>query len=177
MVCKHCMGANSEGRYFFSSLESLATCYTVLEKHYLKCPHVPEDIKELLRKTRSTHLNQRKKFQTGHQHAFFTRLWNRLRGSKVQWQNTFVNKDSRKTKGEKAESTDISNYIEVLDRIRNEKAPKDLKDALDRYYSCLEYGGRVYMTPAMPKNFSTQWLLAKITPKNYSTSDAMQYAV
>ena len=44
------------------------------------------------------------------------------------------------------------------------KENQDLMDVILQYYNCLEYGGRIYNTNAMPPHFSSEWLLAKVAP-------------
>ena len=70
--------------------------------------------------------------------------------------------------GKPPASIEFTDHIRVLDYIRsgNFKPNRELEEALDKYYSCLDYGGRVYNTPSMPENFSSVWLLAKVLPKH-----------
>lgn len=60
----------------------------------------------------------------------------------------------------------FSDHIAVLDHLRSSKVSAEVEEALDRYYSALDYAGRVYNTSAMPEHFTVEWLLAKMTPKN-----------
>ena len=83
VVCRHCMGDGGEGRYFFTTIESLTTLSTVFEKHIMKCAFVPADVKKNVVAARSTHAEQRKAFPNGAQQAYFNRLWDRLRTLKI----------------------------------------------------------------------------------------------
>ena len=58
-------------------------------------------------------------------------------------------------------------HVSVLDYVRINKINSEVEEAVDQYYSCLEYAGRVYNTSSMPKHFSAQWLLAKVEPKRH----------
>jgi hypothetical protein len=78
LVCRHCLAKHGEGKYFFSSIDSLSTCYPVLEKHYNKCPDCPEAITEKISEARTRHTKQRKTKRCGSQQYFFTKLWNRM---------------------------------------------------------------------------------------------------
>ena len=78
LVCRHCLGKYGEGKYFFSSMESLSTCYPVLEKHYHKCPDTPLAIKNEIANARALHIQQRRLKQSGTQQAVFVKLWNRM---------------------------------------------------------------------------------------------------
>lgn len=170
------MGANHEGRYFFSTVESLTACYTVLEKHSLKCKATPDDVKQRLVVARSKHQEQRKALKSGLQQKFFSNLWRRMRGSRLggadppspqippdTTESPTASKQPGKFVGE-----DFTDHLTVLDRIRSEATiDRDIEVAMGRYYACLEYAGRVQYTPSMPPHFSPEWLLAKVAPKNY----------
>lgn len=64
-------------------------------------------------------------------------------------------------------SASFTDHIAVLDHVRNNKFGAEVDEALDRYYSCLDYAGRVYNTSSMPEHFSSEWLLAKVNPKHH----------
>jgi len=34
-------------------------------------------------------------------------------------------------------------------------------NALEKYYSCLKFGGAIFNTPSMPPHYSSEWVLAK----------------
>jgi MRG len=172
LVCRHCMGHKHEGRYFFSSSESLTSSYTVLEKHYLKCPKTPADVKLRLIETRSRHADQRKTLANGSQQAFFTRLWERFRKVKRAASKGGGILTMERQDVDPSEQSDdelvFTDHIALLDHCRlNSKlnSNKEVVEALDRYYSCLDYAGRVYETESMPKHFSANWLLSKVLPR------------
>lgn len=175
VVCRHCMGYNFEGRYFFSTTESLTASYTVLEKHFFKCLKTPVDVKRRLVETRSRHAEQRKTLPSGSQQAFFTHLWSRLHKTKPPAQVARRGMSSSERNSNNAdpsensnEHTDFSDHIILLNHVRRDgklRNNKELQEAMDRYYSCLEYAGRVYATESMPKHFSSNWLLSKVLPK------------
>lgn len=175
------MGVKYEGRYFFSSVESLTASYTCLEKHYLKCSQTPEDVKTTVVKTRATHASQRKGLKVGSQQAYFNDLWARYKVTKVAAKldasHAFAGVVPSQIKmqpihniperEEKVPMKEFSNHVRLIASLGKGEADDDLQEALDRYYACLEYGGRVYMTKEMPKHFSSAWLVAKIVPKEY----------
>lgn len=82
-VCRHCMGKNGEGRYFFQTIDSLSTLGTAFEKHFAKCPSVPAEIKEMITESKTRHMEQRRHLKNGSQQAFFVSLWERLRSMKI----------------------------------------------------------------------------------------------
>jgi hypothetical protein len=187
MACRHCLGAAGEGRYFFTTLESLTTASTVLEKHVLKCPAVPPEIKSEVAAAKVTHPGQRKALVAGSQQGYFNRLWDRLRSSNIAGEAPNVPM-SQPDKEEKEESNpsgggddtesdglEFRDHVLLLDFVRNTsvwKNNKNIQAALSKYYSCLDYGGRIYQTPSMPKHFSSEWLLAKVVPKRYEYAKA-----
>jgi hypothetical protein len=176
MACRHCIGKSGEGRYFFSSLESMSTASTVLEKHMLRCPMVSNEIKASITEAKMRHTVQRKDVPVGEQQAFFNRLWNRLRSSIIGLGAANILSSSRKEEELPTEddtdsvALEFRDHLELLDFVRNTSPWKNIKSvqtALNTYYSCLDYGGRIYQTPSMPPHFSSEWLLAKVVPKRY----------
>jgi hypothetical protein len=201
LACRHCFSKSSEGKYLFSSVESLSACYPVLEKHLYKCTFTPTETKQLIQKARSLHSEQRKEKPNGSQQAFFTQLWSRMNKGK---QTTEVWKKSRtaistaesnksgsdvesnddvdmEIKGTLLDDVDLTDHLKVLEFLRKNlnKMPKqvreDIQDALDTYYSCLDYAGRVYGTSSMPQHFSSRWLLKKMTGHRERSESSNHY--
>ena len=187
VVCRHCMGEGGEGRYFFTTIESLTTLSTVFEKHIMKCAFVPADIKKSVVTARSKHAEQRKAFPNGAQQAYFNRLWDRLRSMKIAGTTSSSAVPLPKASGSAAameESPELSvpnsdekmtfeHSLDVLDFIRTStpwKGTKDIEEALNQYYNCLDYGGRIYQTKSMPEHFSSAWLLNKVVPRRTRTA-------
>lgn len=176
MTCRHCLGANGEGRYFFSSIESLSTASNILEKHLMRCPKVPDEVKSSIAEAKLRHSLQRKGIPTGEQQAFFNRLWDRLQMGIIGGDAANI-PFSRMRKDEESPEDDsdsvmleFRDHLEVLDFVRKTAPWKNIRSiqtALNKYYSCLDYGGRIYQTPSMPNHFSSEWLLAKVVPKRY----------
>jgi hypothetical protein len=176
-VCRHCMSSQGEGRYFFTTIESLTTASTVFEKHVLKCPFVPVQIKSDVIMSKIGHTEQRKHLPTGAQQAFFNRLWDRLRSAKIEGVVSGVyaadsyagQVEPVSTTGDAAISNDaleFTDHVSVLDHVRATYAnDKDIQDALNQYYNCLEYGGRIFYTSLMPERFSAEWLLGKVAKR------------
>ena len=185
LVCRHCFGMSGEGKYFFSSIESLTTATTVIEKHVAKCPKIDDEIKSNMIKYRARHQEQRKLMPQGAQGAFFARLWDRLRLSKASAgaeADVYVSMSSgsgKKNGSDDGESGDGStptddslefkDHIVLLQYLKATAPWKDnlkLIEAMDKYYNCMGYGGRIYNTNAMPVHFNAEWLLSKVVPRS-----------
>ena len=80
ICCRYCKApAGKCGRFFPSSLKTLSdtqkTLYT-LHRHFIKCKHVPDDVKLMLHKLRENHMEERKTLKGhGSQRAFFRLIW------------------------------------------------------------------------------------------------------
>ena len=183
LCCRHCLGAHGEGRYFFSTIESITTASTVLEKHLLKCPSLPPGIRDKVVATKITHPGQRKLMETGGQQAYFNRLWDRLRSANIGGKGTnqtlvLPQKEPelpKATEDDEGETIEFRSHLAMLDYVRTTppwKNNKKIQGALSKYYSCLDYGGRIFQTPSMPAHFSPEWLLAKVVPKRYEYAKA-----
>lgn len=176
LACRHCKETGN-GRFFYSSVDSLMSSPATFEKHILKCAHVPLEIKEKVTAARKSHAEQRKQLVTGSAHAFFLRLWDRLRNSQIadgqaglyMKEASGSSTDKKSIDGDDDElGPEFRDHVALLDHIRNNdpwKSDSKLLEALNQYYNCLDYGGRIYNTDAMPKQFSAEWLLAKVVPK------------
>jgi hypothetical protein len=175
LVCRHCQGTAVEGRYFFTTIESLTTASTVFEKHVLKCSYMPAEIRSQVVETRLNHPVQRKELPVGSQQAFFNRLWDRLRSSKIEGVasgNYVLEHEKSPAEETKIEITPtekvaFKEHFPLIDFLRTTepwKQYKEVRTALNQYYNCLEFGGRVFYTQSQPKYFSSEWLLAKVAP-------------
>jgi hypothetical protein len=198
--CRHCMGFGFAGKFFFSSMESLTTACTVVEKHLQKCPKADEEIKSKMAEYRNRHGEQRKDMPQGTQGAFFARLWDRLRscraaaGSKpdlyvsllAEPPTTEASSSRPGSPGPSSTGPDESgdgslnsdtpsefkNHILLMDYLQNTSPwdeQRELMDAIELYYNCLDYGGRIYNTSAMPLHFNSEWLLSKVVPPGRAT--------
>lgn len=178
LACKHCKGARFEGRYFFSSVESLTSSYTVMEKHYLKCSSVPQKVKDDLETARANHAMQRRDIPVGSQQAFYRSLWDRLTGSGTPYNEmagVLMSPDTKNVDAEDSNDVDdadsFDDHIKLIEHIKETVVDEKISEALKQYYSCLEYGGRVYMREdVMPEHFSANWLVSKMVPKDYSVN-------
>jgi len=191
-VCRHCQGSAGEGRYFFTTIESLTTASTVFEKHVLKCPAVPPSIKSGVLAMKSRHIDQRKTLPSGAQQQFFNRLWDRLRSSKIEGvasglyileayskkgsDGGTAGGDSNDGDGGTSDQPEFRDHVELLDFVRNTspwKSQNFVLEGLNQYYNCIEYGGRIYGTASAPEHFTSEWLLAKVAPRTRD-SDLMK---
>jgi hypothetical protein len=183
LVCRHCLGQSGEGKYFFGNIESLTTASTVVEKHVAKCPKIDQEIKDKVARCKTRHPEQRKDMVPGAQGAFFARLWHRFRmsraltGAEADPCVTLSTSSGDQQGDDSANDTsttvsenglEFKSHIKLMTYLKTTSPWKDkgeLQDAIDQYYNCLEYGGRIYNTNAMPLHFSSEWLLAKIAPR------------
>jgi len=188
IVCRHCLGRNGEGKYFFGSIESMTSASTVIEKHLLRCPDFDEKKKqELIVETRKTHSEQRKSVPSGAQGAFFAQLFDRLssmrplNGSEYDpYTSSAIMSVSSNFHGSDASLGDSSSiggsdsndgfktHIDVLKFIQSTEpwnSMGHLGEMVEKYYNCLEYGGKIVNTSSSPLNFSSEWLLAKVSPE------------
>jgi len=135
---------------------------------------VPEEMKQKITSTRSQHAQQRTGLKFGSQHSFFNRMWEWLHSSKSAFPDVSISGEANQQYGTPlsvlADNTSneeaFSDHLAVLDHLRSNKVSAEVEEALDRYYSALDYAGRVYNTSAMPEHFTSEWLLAKMVPKH-----------
>jgi hypothetical protein len=184
LVCRHCLGASGDGgKYFFSSLDSLNTAATTLEKHIAKCSKIGSEIKTRLIECRSRHQEQRTSMPPGMQGAFFARLWDRLRSSKASFSSNsdgYVSLTTNITHATVGSSSsdagattpdgppEFKNHVWLMHYLRKTSPwcdNRELQEAVDQYYNCLDYGGRIFNTSAMPLHFNSEWLLSKVAPR------------
>lgn len=177
IVCRHCLGQDS-GKYFYGSVESLAACVTVVEKHILKCTEVDEEVKKAIGEAKLYHPKQRKDLPTGAQAAFFARLFDRMQSlarsgcgfeihSGVAISDDFSSKSvGTRNLGAKMESPRVfDNHVDVMEHIQSYepwKSDTPLAEMISKYYNCLEYGGKICNTEKSPVVFSSEWLYSKL---------------
>jgi hypothetical protein len=138
----------------------------------LKCPAVPAEVKNDIITSKMDHAAERKVLPLGSQQSFFNNLWDRLRSSRIEGKVTgiyipdsFPDDDPDIERGSHcAHMTDHLAVLEFLSTSNHHKNDKALAEALNLYYNCLEYGGRIFNTPAMPEHFSAEWLIRKAAP-------------
>jgi hypothetical protein len=162
-------------------MESMTTAATVIEKHLLRCPDIEQSVKDRMTKVRSKHAEQRKALPTGAQTSFFGRLFQRLQsmGPSQDGSSSFFfpmapsmgNRNERDPALSSDDATDsgdgFKNHVEVLEFIQSSepwKSNEVLVEAVENYYNCLQYGGRIANTKKAPTNFSSEWLYSKIAP-------------
>jgi hypothetical protein len=175
IVCRHCLAANGEGKYFFSSVDSLSTAGGVSWSHLVRCSKLPKDIKTTLLAQRSAHPDERKKLKHGAMSVFFGRLWKRLHSSNTVGFSGFtvmeaMDREITSPAGVEDGVVEFSSHMQVLQFLQSEASVSlktDLKASLDTYYRCLKQGGMIYATnvmPRAPRKFSSEYLLAKMAP-------------
>ncbi|KAL7534826.1 hypothetical protein ACHAXR_006100 [Thalassiosira sp. AJA248-18] len=81
LACRHCFGVYGSGRFFPSSVKTMADASKTLDviyRHVMKCKKCPSDIRGGLRNLRDFHDSERSKMPFGNQRAFFVKIWGRL---------------------------------------------------------------------------------------------------
>ncbi|KAL9191593.1 hypothetical protein ACHAXT_001299 [Thalassiosira profunda] len=81
LACRHCFGVYGSGRFFPSSVKTMADASKTLDvifRHVTKCTSCPNDIKGGLKNLREFHDAERSKMPFGNQRAFFVKIWGRL---------------------------------------------------------------------------------------------------
>jgi hypothetical protein len=185
IVCRHCHGRNGEGKYFFGSIESMTTAATVIEKHLFRCADLNQTVKDGIVAARSKHPDQRKNLPSGAQGAFFARLFGRLqsmgplddvKSGFLITSTSFVDKfryqgsemAGSQTAGDTSDLDDgFSSHIDVMTFIQSTEPWKSidpLVEAVEKYYNCLEYGGKIVNTKKSPPFFGSEWLYSKVAP-------------
>ena len=84
LACQHCFGVYGSGRFFPSSIKTMADASKTLDviyRHVAKCKNCPADIKMGLKNLREFHDTERSKMPFGNQRAFFVKIWSRLHES------------------------------------------------------------------------------------------------
>lgn len=182
LVCRHCLGHNGDGKYFFSSVASLGTASTTIDKHIAKCPKVSDTIKQKMFEAKGYHAEQQRNAPLGSQSAFFSRLWERLRVSRatpgaqsdmyLSLSTSPLGEDSdgdSKTMATSGSDGDngvgFRDHVQLLTYLQTTspwKDKDDLEEAISRYYGCLIWGSRIFSTNAMPPHYSSEWILSKL---------------
>jgi len=81
LACRHCFGIHGSGRFFPSSVKTMADAsksLDVIYRHVMKCKNCPWEIKSRLRSLREVHDSERNNMPFGNQRAFFVKVWHRL---------------------------------------------------------------------------------------------------
>ena len=178
IVCRHCLAANGEGKYFFSSLESLGTAGGVAWSHLVRCSKLPVDTKEILIAKRANHPDDRKKLKQGAMSIYFARLWQRLHSSNTVGFSGFTVMQAAEEvlyspygASEVGQPSEFGSHLEVLQYLQSDDAPMSLQaemeGPIDTYYRCLKQGGMIYGTnvmPRAPRKFSSEYLLSMMAP-------------
>ena len=128
---------------------------------------------------RATHSEQKASTPSGAQSAFFSRLWDRLQLSRtfagaegdmyvsvneVAGGDGEQDKEAQTSNAASQSGVEFRSHTEILAYIQTSapwKNNADVLNALEKYYSCLSFGGAIFNTPAMPPHYSSEWVLAK----------------
>jgi hypothetical protein len=176
IICRRCLGVKV-GKYCYSSFESLCSAATTIEKHILRCPKIDNDVKKEIIKTRVYHPEQRKKLPSGAQSDFYKRLYDRLQQSTIkppneslyEYDNRTISNTTLAKNEASVKNLSFRSHIDVMKYIQSNepwKSSKSLVEMVDMYYSCLEYGGKLYNTNGSSVDtFSSEWLYSKLAPE------------
>ncbi len=173
LVCRHCLGEKKGGKYFYGSYDSIATAVTAVEKHILRCTKIDGQVRQDMMDAKVHHGPQRKKLPFGAQSAYFVRLFDRMQGTGQTNHEPEATNVSSLSGDKRAEAEHrhysinhaLQSHVEVMWYIQNEgsfKIKKPLEKMIDKYYSCLEYGGKLCRTQKSDSNFSSEWLYSKL---------------
>lgn len=180
LVCTHCWGMN-EGKYFFTSPDSLGTAGGVIYSHLARCPKFPPEELKKLTTFRGQQAETRKRLKYGAQASYFSRLWTRLHNAKtVGAPGVFVRSASQRMSDEtgdddaeeekaarETDTLEFRSHIDLIEHIQRSppwNKDAELTSAVKLYYKALHHGGRIFNTNAMVNLFSSEWLLATISP-------------
>ncbi len=178
LMCRHCLGQYGEGKYFYSNMQSLSTAPTSIDKHIARCPKIHNEVKEKMIADKAKHSEQKASTPSGAQSAFFSRLWDRLqlsRGSIGTDADLYVtlhttptdmelDPDQHQNSAHSGSGVEFRNHVEIMEYIQTAamwNSNADLLSAVEKYYSCLSFGGGIYNTTGMPPHYSSEWVLAK----------------
>lgn len=180
ILCRHCLGMKKGGKYFYGSYDSIATAVTAVEKHILRCTEINDEVRRDMMEAKVHHAQQRKNLPFGSQSAFFVRLFDRMRGigqtnhkpGPTREFSTTASSSAGKDSKIQSYSTlhSLKSHQAVMQFIQNEdsskrttwRSTKQLEKMIDKYYSCLEYGGKLSGTEKSDSTVGSEWLYSKL---------------
>ena len=182
IVCRHCLGARKGGKFFYGTYDSIATAVTAMEKHILRCTEINDEVKDQVTRAKVHHPTQKKNLPFGSQSAFFVRLFDRMQSMgktkydpELDSQVTLppVRKNEMSVKSGLAGKSDTSrvfdSHLDVLEYVQSAepwKSRRELEKAIAKYYSCLDYRGKLSGAKKGEFSISSEWLYSKMTFKN-----------
>lgn len=183
VLCRHCASKGTEGRYFFTSLDSLNTAATATLGHVYKCPYIPDELKKRIESLKTRHAEERKALKHGAQAHFFARLWKRLWSTQgiampvflenhrnlggVEEEGPIPTKPSSEDNEAALPSLEFKSHTDLLNYLTSTPPwsnKADIRERIKQYYDCVAYGGEIYNTNVMPKNFHSEYILAQMVP-------------
>ena len=181
LMCKHCAGKGSDGRFFFTSLDSLNTAATATLGHMYRCPFIPDELKKRIAHLKTRHPEERKALKHGAQAQFFARLWKRLWSAEgipdtpvvlSNHQNVATDakeatNDATLQQEERQSSIQFKSHTDLLTFLTTTAPWNTRADILERirqYYAVMAHGGEIYNTNAMPPHFNSEWILSQMVP-------------
>lgn len=179
IVCRHCLGMKKGGKYFYGSYDSIATAVTAVEKHILRCTEIDDAVRRDMMEAKVHHAQQRKNLPFGSQSAFFVRLFDRMRGIQTNHEPGRTREFSMTASSSAGKESKIQSYSTlhslkshqaVMRFIQDEnsskstswRSTKQLEKMIDKYYNCLEYGGKLSGTEKCDSTFCSEWLYSKL---------------
>ena len=184
MVCKHC----KEAKMFYSNVSSLSACAPGIHIHCQRCKRCPKEIVDEMNEKKKLHNPQKKTLKMGSMAKFYHSLYKRMmRMRRATDGGAFLDEsssdessgeddtESDNQTGAEDDAQDGSNgddvYFDHIDAIASIAEDKfyerrNMNSAIDLYYQCVERGGLVWKTDALPRSLPdemmSEWLLKLI---------------
>jgi len=111
LACKHCKAqtrCQREGKYFFTTPESLCQAHRLFREHLSVCRDTPSHVNDEIASHLKTHQRQVKQLRSGQQTAYFERLWERLQTTNIADSSDEEEDDSDSDRGHSS-GQDVSN--------------------------------------------------------------------
>ena len=184
IVCKHC----KESKMFYSNVSSLSACPAGIHIHCQRCSRCPKEIAREFDEKKKLHNQQKKIIKMGSMAKFYHSLYKRMMRMRRSTEGgAFFDESSSDEQSDEDENasdgqaaTDDDNndiaseddvFFDHIDAIRSVAEDKfyqrrNMGSAIDLYYQCVERGGLLWKTDALPSSLPdfmvSEWLLKLI---------------
>ena len=181
IVCKHC----KEAKMFYSNVSSLSACAPGIHIHCQRCKRCPKEIVDEMNEKKKLHNPQKKTLKMGSMAKFYHGLYKRMMrmrratdgGAFLDNSSSDESSDEDDTESDdqtaaEDDAQDGSNgddvffdHIDAIASVAEDKfyQRRNLTSAIDLYYQCVERGGLVWKTDALPRSLPdemiSEWLL------------------
>ena len=184
IVCKHC----KESKMFYSNVSSLSACPAGIHIHCQRCSRCPKEIAREFDEKKKLHNQQKKIIKMGSMAKFYHGLYKRMMRMRRSTEGgAFFDESSSDEQSDEDENAsdgqaaadddnnDIASeddvFFDHIDAIRSVAEDKfyqrrNMASAIDLYYQCVERGGLLWKTDALPSSLPdfmvSEWLLKLI---------------